>query len=294
MLVRVVPKANAMCETSSLYRISAFSMPMIKVGIAGVPLALKGKGTAQGIKYLAALGLDALEVQFVRRVSMKEATAISIGEIARAKSIRLSVHAPYMVNLASESPRVIEESINRVKLSLDRGYDLGATTVVFHSAYYSKRYTREETFDLVREGCTRLLNYIRDRDIEGTHLGIELLGRQSQFGTIDEVFRLHGELPDIRPVVDFAHLQARCNGCLHSVEDYERVLRKLFGRGDYVHIHFSGIEFSKGNERRHLPVDIEQFKLLASALKENACNATVICESPLLEEDALQMKQFVK
>jgi deoxyribonuclease-4 len=269
-------------------------MPMIKVGIAGVPLALKGKGTAQGIKYLAAIGLDALEVQFVRRVSMKEATAVSVGEIARAANIHLSVHAPYMVNLASESSRVIEESVNRIKLSLDRGYDLGASIVVFHSAYYAKRYTKDETFDLVKDGCARLLDYINDRDIEGTHLGIELLGRQSQFGTVDEVCRLHRELADIRPVVDFAHLQARCNGCLHTVEDYERVLWKLFRRDDYLHIHFSGIEFSKGNERRHLPVDIEQFKLLASALKESACNATVICESPLLEKDALKMKQFVK
>lgn len=269
-------------------------MPMIKVGIAGVPLALKGKGTAQGIKYLATIGLDALEVQFVRRVSMKEATAVSVGETARAANIRLSVHAPYMINLASESPRVIEESINRIKLSLDRGYALGATIVVFHSAYYSKRHTSDETFDLVKDGCTRLLDYMNDRGIEGTHLGIELLGRQSQFGTVDEVRRLHSELADIRPVVDFAHLQARCNGCLHTVEDYERVLRKLFRHGDDVHIHFSGIEFSKGNERRHLPVDIEQFKLLASALKGNACNGTVICESPLLEKDALRMKQFVK
>ena len=269
-------------------------MLMIKVGIAGVPLALKGKGTAQGIEYLSAIGLDALEVQFVRRVSMKEETAVSVGEIARAANIDLSVHAPYMINLASESPSIIEESINRIKLSIDRGRALGATIVVFHSAYYAKRYTRDETFDLVKNGCARLLNYMRDRDIVGTHLGIELLGRQSQFGTVDEVYRLHDELADIRPVVDFAHLQARCDGCLHTGKDYERVLWKLFRPDDYAHIHFSGIEFSKGNERRHLPVDIDQFKLLASALKDNACNATVICESPLLEKDALKMKQLVK
>ncbi len=74
---------------------------MIKIGIAGVPLALKGKGTAEGIKYLATIGLDALEVQFVRRVSMKEATAVGVGEVAQEAKIDLSVHAPYRVNLAS-------------------------------------------------------------------------------------------------------------------------------------------------------------------------------------------------
>ena len=39
---------------------------MIKVGIAGVPLALKGKSTAEGVEYLSRIGLDALEVQIGR------------------------------------------------------------------------------------------------------------------------------------------------------------------------------------------------------------------------------------
>jgi deoxyribonuclease-4 len=266
---------------------------MIKVGIAGVPLALKGKSTGEGIEFLSAIGLDALEVQFVRRISMKEATARQVGEIARKAKIDLSVHAPYMINLASEDPTIISDSVNRIKLSVDRGHALGAKIVVFHSAYYSKKYTKDETFELVKDACAGLLDYIHDARITRTLLGVELLGRQSQFGTVEELHKLQRELPSIRPVIDFAHLHARCNGCLHTVEDYARVLRELSNR-NHVHIHFSGIEFSKGNERRHLPVDLNQFRLLADALKQNSCDATVICESPLLEKDAVKMKPFFK
>jgi deoxyribonuclease-4 len=266
---------------------------MIKVGIAGVPLALKGKSTGEGIKYLSDIGLDALEVQFVRRVSMKEETALAVGEIARKSKIDLSVHAPYMINLASEDPTIISDSINRIKLSVDRANALGAQIVVFHSAYYTKKYTKGETFELVKDACVGLLEYMNDAHITQTHLGVELLGRQSQFGTVEELQKLQQELPRVRPVIDFSHLHARCNGCLNTVEDFARVLRALSNR-NHIHIHFSGIEFSKGNERRHLPVDLNQFKLLADALKQYGCDATIICESPLLEKDAAMMKSFFK
>jgi deoxyribonuclease-4 len=266
---------------------------MIKVGIAGVPLALKGKSTGEGIEYLSDIGLDALEVQFVRRVSMKEETALAVGEIARKAKIDLSVHAPYMINLASEDPTIISDSINRIKLSVDRAHALRAQIVVCHSAYYTKRYNKDETFELVKDACVGLLEYMHDARITQTHLGVELLGRQSQFGTVEELQKLQRELPLVRPVIDFAHLHARCNGCFHTVEDFKRVLRTLSNR-NHIHIHFSGIEFSKGNERRHLPVDLNQFKLLADALKQLGCDATIICESPLLEQDAAKMKSFFK
>jgi deoxyribonuclease-4 len=267
---------------------------MIKVGIAGVPLALKGQSSADGIEYLSKIGLDAMEVQFVRRVSMKEETALEVGKVARRAHIDLSVHAPYMINLASEDETIIEDSVNRIRLSVDRAHALGAKIVVFHSAYYTRKYTKDETFDLVKNACTGLLDDMHARGIHQVLLGIELLGRQSQFGTVEELQKLQQDLPGIRPVIDFAHLHARCDGCLTATADYVRVLRALVSDHQHVHIHFSGIEFSKGNERRHLPVDVNQLAMLAEALTQNACDATIICESPLLEKDALIMKPFFK
>ena len=265
---------------------------MIKIGIAGIPLTLKGKGTGAGIQYLSEIGLDAMEVQFVRRVSMKDDTAREIGQIAKKYNVALSVHAPYMINLASENPTVIVESLGRIKLSIARAWALGASIVVFHSAYYTKKYTKDQTYQLVQAGCFDVLDYMKENSYNGIKLGVEIMGRQSQFGTVDELYELKKEVSGVVPVVDFAHLHARCNGCMNAVEDYLMVLLKLFNKEDHAHIHFSGIEFSHGNERRHLPIDFNQFKLLISAIKKAGCTATIICESPLLEQDALKMKAF--
>jgi deoxyribonuclease-4 len=266
---------------------------MIEIGIAGIPLTLKGKGTSEGIKYLSQIGLDAMEVQFVRRVSMKEETAREVGQVAKEYSIALSVHAPYMINLASENPTIIAESLGRIKLSVARAWALGASIVVFHSAYYTKKYTKDETYQFVRAGCSEVLDYMGENGYSGIKLGVEIMGRQSQFGTVDELYNLKKEVSGVVPALDFAHLNARCNGCMNAVEDYSSVLVKLFNKDDHVHIHFSGIEFSNRNEKRHLPVDFNQFKLLTTALEKTRCNARIICESPLLEQDALKMKSLL-
>jgi len=43
---------------------------MIRIGIAGIPYHAKGEGTEAGIRYLSSVGLDAMEVEFVRNVYM--------------------------------------------------------------------------------------------------------------------------------------------------------------------------------------------------------------------------------
>jgi deoxyribonuclease-4 len=59
-------------------------------------------------------------------------------------------------------------------------------------------------------------------------------------------------------------------------------------------MHFSNVEYKNGREVRHLPIDGQPpFAPLARILKERGLNATIICESPLLEEDALKMKKIL-
>jgi len=56
---------------------------MIKVGIAGVPLALKAKVRQRASSTYLVLDLTRFEVQVCQRVSMKEETAVEVGNIAR-------------------------------------------------------------------------------------------------------------------------------------------------------------------------------------------------------------------
>ncbi len=74
-----------------------------------------------------------MEVEFVQGVRMTREAAMDAGEVARELGVRLSVHAPYFINLCSEEKEKVEASLSRLQESLDRGGEaMGATVVVFH------------------------------------------------------------------------------------------------------------------------------------------------------------------
>jgi len=258
-------------------------MVLIRIGIAGIPLAKKGKGMEAGIQYLSDIGLDSMEVQFVRGIFMDSASAKKVGRLAKKLGIKLSVHAPYYINLASKKKETIEKSKRFIVNSAKIASDMGASIVVFHAAYYLN-----DTFALVRDACKEIVNEIGS-DI---YLGVETTGRQNQFGTLDEIAKLMTEVDRVIPVLDFAHIHARGNGSLRRKEDFGAIFDK-FDRAKF-HIHFTGVEYSKGNEKKHMPLNDEpDFRHLAEVLVDRGYDATVICESPLLERDALKMKEIV-
>jgi deoxyribonuclease-4 len=60
-----------------------------------------------------------------------------------------------------------------------------------------------------------------------------------------------------------------------------------------LHIHLSGIEYGPKGEKNHLKLveaDLD-LKALFRALKEFGCAGRILCESPIMEEDALNMKK---
>ena len=116
----------------------------VRVGPAGI-------GTGDEIfPELSSLGITAAEVEFVRRIYMTNKSAKKIGKTAEKFGVKLSVHAPYYINLTSEKKDVIVASKKRILSSCERAHHLGASCVVFHAAYYGKN-SPEETFDLVKK-----------------------------------------------------------------------------------------------------------------------------------------------
>ena len=59
-----------------------------------------------------------------------------------------------------------------------------------------------------------------------------------------------------------------------------------------LHIHLSGIEYGPKGEKNHLPVQESDLdvKGLFTALNEHQCGGRIMCESPILEEDAVYLK----
>lgn len=267
-------------------------MSEIRFGPAGVPLCSSKRDTLSGIKECSELGLEAMEVEFVRGVKMSSQSAAECGKAANELDISLSAHAPYFINLASEDKNKRKRSIFFITQTAEIAHYLGAGVVVFHAGFYWKK-LKEPTYALIKEGIEKAVEIIKENKWN-TALAPETMGRQAQFGTLDETLRLCTEIKGVVPAIDFAHIHARGEGSLRKREDFAKILDATEKRLElkHLHIHFTGVEYKNGNEKKHLSLnegDLD-FSLLAEELKDRGLSATIISESPLIEQDALKMK----
>ncbi|MFH1750745.1 MAG: TIM barrel protein [Candidatus Micrarchaeota archaeon] len=268
-------------------------------GTAGIPLRLKERDTVLGIKDVSDLGLQALEMEFVHGVSMKEEKAREVGKAAEKSKVSLSIHAPYYINLLSEEKPKRDASRKRIIDSCRIGSIAGARRIVVHPAFYGKLEKRQ-ALEEMRVQIAMVLEEMERSKIANTAIALETMGKRAQFGTIEENFGIANEfgIGKVNPCIDFGHLHARGNGCLKRKQDFSDVLEKVgsFGK-EYLqalHIHFEGIAFTEKGERNHLPISSKSpdFELLAGALIEKNCSGTIICESPEIENDALEMQRI--
>jgi deoxyribonuclease-4 len=265
-------------------------------GTAGVPLSTSEDSSLAAIERIKALGLDCLEIEFVKGVKMGFETARKVREKAAALGVRLSVHAPYFINLNSEDPGKRLSSQERLLNTARVGAACGAGSVVFHAAFYGKD-TAEKTYEAVKAELKTLLSIVRTERLPIT-LRIETMGKRSQFGSLDEVLSLCREVDGLQPCLDFSHLYAR-EGKVNSYTDFHRVLskvaRKLGPRAlRNAHIHIAGIHYGDKGEIKHLNLGEGDFRCdeWLEVLRDLAVEGLVICESPNLEEDALMLKKL--
>lgn len=270
---------------------------MIRFGPAGIPIGTPGEGTAAGIGYARKIGLGAMEVEFVHGVKMGEAAARQAGEAAKKNDVLLSCHAPYYINCCAKEEIKIAGSIRHIVATAQAAFYLGATPIVIHPGFYMGR-PPAECRKLVVSTFQKCLDEMEKRKIKGVELGAELTGKKSAYGNLDEIIGLAEEfgLKQVAPVIDFAHYHAR-EGRLKSKGDYLGILNAVEKRlGPAAiknfHCHFSGIEMIEAGERNHLPISSlsPPFAPLAEAWVENGWEGKAICESPLLEKDALEMQ----
>ncbi len=262
---------------------------VIKIGPAGIPHSAKGGSSIDGVKKVAELGLQAMEIEFVQGVRMSNESARELGKVAADLNIDLSIHAPYYINLASKDSLKRKQSAKRVLDTLERGNEMGAKIIAVHAGYYGGR-DADEVFDMIKDACAQILDKAKQMGIK-TLLGLESGGKLSSWGRTEEILHMHLKVKGCYPYLDFAHIFACNNGSI----DYAKVLDKVQSAGiKYLYAHFSGIAFSEKGERNHLPLALggPKFEPLAAELLKRKLPATIICESPLLEYDALRMKKI--
>lgn len=251
---------------------------MIRLGPGGTD----GKGYDVGIAEAAKLGLSAMEVEFTYGVKMKDEDAVRIGKLAAENGITLSVHAPYYVNLASDDLEKVNASVTRIIDSCYKAHLLGAKYVVFHAGFYQGS-TAEETFLLIKEQIIKIMAHI-DANGWKVKLAPETTGKASQFGSLEELVRLHNET-GCHICVDFAHLIARNQGSI----DYDYVMKMIKPFG-HLHAHFSGIEWTSKGEKKHIITEEGFIRPLAEAILKHGIDITIINESPQPFVDAAKVK----
>lgn len=262
-------------------------------GTAGTPLSSKGTDSISGIRRVHELGLGCMELEFVRGVKMGEKTARAVHEVAKKLDIRLSVHAPYYINLNAEG-ETLEASKERIMNSARIGAICGANSVVIHAGFIQK-FPRDVVYERIKKAIVDILDKLKSEGV-GITLRIETMGRGSQFGSLEEALAIT-EVDGVLPCIDFSHLHA-VSGKNNSREEFasilSRVEEKLGRQGlDNMHIHVSGIEYSDKGEKKHLVFAESDFKYkeLAQAFSDFDIKGLVICESPNLEEDAKVLKR---
>jgi len=240
-----------------------------------------------------------MEYEAVKGIRISEDAARRFGEEARKHDITLSLHAPYFINLSSTKREVVEASIIRLIDSVRVAYWMGAYVVVFHPGYYSGL-DRREALERVIKNLEPVVEAIRE--FNDLWLGPETTGRVNQIGDLDEVIEIARRLDKVKPTIDWAHLYARYGGkFVVSVDDVIKVVERLEKElGEYavkpLHSHFSRIEYSRYGEVRHRALSEKgygpEFRHVCGALCEVGIDAVIISESPLLELDALRMKNI--
>ena len=267
-------------------------------GTVGSPLATPKKpgGSVGAIEFSKSLGLDTLELGWVQSVRVTEATCAAIRQKAEEQDVSLSVHAPYFINL-NATDEEWPKSRKRLMDAAVCGNLAGATDIVFHPGSYFGR----DPAEVLEVAIPRLQGCVDELRQAGNPVTLrpETMGKSAMLGSLEDTLEMGKAIEGVQPCIDFAHLHARVgDGTVNTYEEWVAVLKlyqKALGKKALkrLHIHLSGIEYGPKGEKNHLAVADSDFKVedLFRALKEFKCAGRILCESPIMEEDALNLKK---
>ncbi|MGE0015744.1 MAG: TIM barrel protein [Candidatus Methanomethylophilaceae archaeon] len=215
------------------------------------------------------------------------------GEIAKRMDVSLSIHAPYYMDLGSDSPMTDRymDSIRHSALILNA---LGGDTVVTSLGPYKgdSKEEKEETDSRIYDNVEALMGWWQDEGIR-PKLGVEITGHRETFGSLDQVLDMCDRIEGLVPVVNFPHHHSRTGGSLKDTKDFIDLIEAVepYCKGG-IYSQFSGVEHADGEEKKYTPIkkgDL-RFETLADALTDVRPEMTVISCSPLLEHDAMYMR----
>jgi deoxyribonuclease IV len=269
-----------------------------RFGTVGSPKSTPKKpgGSVGAVQRSAELGLFSMELGWVRSVRVSPETCAEIKATAQELDVAISVHAPYYINLNADDEEW-PKSRQRLMDAAHYGNLAGATDIIFHPGSYFER-PPEEVLPIAihrLQGCVDELRAAGNPVI----LRPEMMGKSAMLGSLEDTLLMSQEIGGVEPCIDFAHLHARSgDGTMNSYAEWMRALEsyaKTLGEAALksLHCHLSGIEYTAKGEKEHLALQDSDLDLKAimQALKDMGCAGRILCESPILEDDALLARQ---
>ena len=272
-------------------------MDELKFVTAGQPICNGSAGYEKAFEILENLKLDGMELEFVHGVRMSPPNQKLVKEISAEKNMVLTAHGPYYINLNSKEEDKIEASIKRVLDTARMGKELGAYSVTYHAAFYMGMQP-DEVYKKVEKSMEEICSSL---DEEGNDIWVrpETTGKPTQWGNLEEIVKLSKDFKQVLPCVDFSHLHARTNGLYNTYDEFCRIFETIGTEiGSYAlenfHAHIAGIEYGEKGEKKHLMLKESDmnYKDLMKAFKKFDVKGVVVCESPIMEEDAVLLKEY--
>ncbi len=267
-------------------------------GTVGSPIGTPKKpgGSVGAIQFSKSIGLTAFELGWVQSVRVSEETCAAIKQAAENEGVSLSVHAPYFFNL-NATDEEWPKSRKRLMDAAHYGNLAGATDIIFHPGSYFERPPAE----VLKVSIPRLKSCADELKKKGNPVILrpETMGKSAMLGSLEDTLEMSKAIKNVQPCLDFAHLHARPgDGTMNTVQEWTRLLeayQAALGKEALknLHIHLSGIEYGPKGEKNHLALAESDLKInfLFQVLKEFGCAGRILCESPIMEEDALTMKK---
>lgn len=270
----------------------------VRFGPAGRPINYSGNAK-DACSYIKAEGLEAYEYQATYGVKISQQSALELKKNSEDEKVLISMHAPYYINLSSNKEDVVERSIQRLVQSAKASEWMGAYRTVFHPGFYTS-YTSDEAMKRCKESINQIMDELERFGVKDYCFAPETTGKRSQLGNLDEIIEICRSFDHFEPTVDFAHVYARSGGKINSREDYGQIFQKLENELGIksIHSHFTHIEYTDAGEKKHHILSDENYgpplEPFIEEIVECGWNITVICESPLIDQDALVMKDMYR
>lgn len=259
----------------------------IRFGTVGSPQTTPASGTPAAIAHIRQLGLDHLEIAWVQSVRVSDETCAEIKAAGEKHDVSISIHAPYYINLNSQTAELMAKSDERLLAAARKGYLAGAKDIIFHPGSYHSQ-PPEQVYERAKEKLLEITGILREEGVK-VNLRPETMGKSAMFGTLEEVVQLSADVPGVLPCIDWAHLHARTgDGTFNSYEEFSAALetvRRVLGEEGLhkLHFHISGISYTPKGEKAHLPLNEADLKYreLLQAFVDYGVAAQAAIEAPL-------------